>query len=279
MCSLCAIDAQVTILQIFVTSIAKCGSRAKIQYEVTLFFPYQKLARSFCPQSNLQTQRNRLGHSKSYHPPRALVKLLSSIANVNTGREFQIRDHITLQARQYCNGACAMPEELQASPDYAVATEDCTWMVMITKPVASRFAPTVEFTSSSLCLFRAPGAWVSARTLRWWKTDGHFMQVNLAYHFQTRYSSILYQNWQTMKIKLADSHQHYLEVLSRGLNGKTGQLQLTGGLHNSYGLTRGLDLCIHISKRQVGLLYAVLKLISYSFYCCLIMFCRHITSY
>jgi hypothetical protein len=36
--SLCAIDAQVTILQMFVTSIAKCGSRAKMQYEVTLFF-------------------------------------------------------------------------------------------------------------------------------------------------------------------------------------------------------------------------------------------------
>jgi hypothetical protein len=90
------------------------------------FLPYQKLARSFCPQSNLQTQRNRLGHSKSYHPPRALFKLFSSIANVNTGREFQIRDHIMLQARQYYNGACAMPEELQASTDYAVAKEDCT---------------------------------------------------------------------------------------------------------------------------------------------------------
>ena len=36
--SRCAIDAQVTILQIFVTSLAKCGSRAKMQYEVTLFF-------------------------------------------------------------------------------------------------------------------------------------------------------------------------------------------------------------------------------------------------
>jgi len=37
--------------------------------------------------------------------------------------------------------------------------EDCTRMV-IPAPAASRRAPTVEFTSSSLCLPRAPGAWV-----------------------------------------------------------------------------------------------------------------------
>ena len=142
------------------------------------FLPYQKLARSFGPPGNLQTQRNRLGHSKSYHPTRALVKLLNSIANVNTDREFQTRDHTTLQVRQYCSGSCAMPEGLQATTDYAVATEDCTWMVMIPAPVASRRAPAVEFTSSSRCLPRAPRAWVSARTVRWWKMDGHFMQVN-----------------------------------------------------------------------------------------------------
>jgi hypothetical protein len=142
------------------------------------FLPYQKVARSFCPPGNLQTQRNHLGYSTSYNPPRALVKLHNNITNVNAGREFQIRGHVTLQVRQYCNGACAMPEELQSSTDYAVATEDCTWMVRIPAPLASRRAPTVEFTSSSLCLPRTPGAWVSARTVRWWKTDGHFMQVN-----------------------------------------------------------------------------------------------------
>jgi len=40
-----------------------------------------------------------------------------------------------------------MPEGLQETTDCAVATEDCTWMVMIPAPVASRGAPTVEFTS------------------------------------------------------------------------------------------------------------------------------------
>lgn len=68
------------------------------------FLPYQKLARSFCPPGNLQTQRNRLGHSKPYHPPRALVKLFSSIVNVNTGREFQ---HVTIPRYKYANIATA----------------------------------------------------------------------------------------------------------------------------------------------------------------------------
>ena len=120
------------------TDFCNLDSKVWKSYQDTLrsdsFLPYQKLAHSYCPPGDLQTQRNRLGHSKSYHPPCALVKLLSSTVNVNTGREFQIRDHITLQVRQYCNGSCSMPKELQASTDYAVATEDCIWMVMIQRP-------------------------------------------------------------------------------------------------------------------------------------------------
>jgi hypothetical protein len=82
-----------------------------------------------------------------------------------------------------------------------------------------------------------------------------------------------------VKIKLADSQQYYPEVLSHGVIGKAGLLQPTRGSHNSYGLARMLHLCLHVSKIKVVLLCAVFKLMSYSSYSCLIMFCRHITSY
>jgi len=68
------------------------------------FLPYQKLALSFCPPGNLQTQRNRLGHSKSFHPPRALVNCSVVMPmSIQTGSS----KYVTISRYKYASTAMA----------------------------------------------------------------------------------------------------------------------------------------------------------------------------
>ena len=129
------------------------------------FLPYQKLARSFCPPGNLQTQRNRLGHSKSFHLPRALVNWTVVMPmSIQAGSTNTWPYHVTgtpvLQWHMCDAGRttsiyrlCCSHGRLHMNGDYTGAH-------------GFRRASTVEFTSSSLCLPRAPGTWVSASERR-----------------------------------------------------------------------------------------------------------------